>query len=149
MQAGNLRSALAILDAGRPQRDALDRIVLATDTPTGTGVMPLGMIKTIVEMSSLGRIPAADAIALATGNNARVLRREEGVLEAGRPADLALLHPPARRRDGRPAGGHRERRHPRHRRGGDRRRGAGAALAQHAGPRGRVPYPDSPAEVSA
>ena len=93
MQAGNLRSALAILDlAARNQ--SLDRIVLATDTPTGTGVMPLGMIKTIVEMSSLGRIPAADAIALATGNNARVLRREEGVLEAGRPADLALLHPP-------------------------------------------------------
>jgi enamidase len=93
VQAGNLRSALAILDLA-VRRDLLDRIVLATDTPTGTGVMPLGMIKTVVEMSSLGRIPAADAIALATGNNARVLRREEGVLAVGRPADLALLHPP-------------------------------------------------------
>ena len=93
VQAGNLRSSLAIL-ALALQRDALERIVLATDTPTGTGVMPLGMIKTIVEVASLGGISAADAIALAAGNNARVLRREEGVLEVGRPADLALLHPP-------------------------------------------------------
>lgn len=93
VQAGNLRSALAILALAR-ERDALDRVVLATDTPTGTGVMPLGMIKTVVEMASLGGISAADAIALAAGNNARVLRRDEGVLEAGRPADLALLHPP-------------------------------------------------------
>jgi enamidase len=93
VQAGNLRSALAILELA-VARDALDRIVLATDTPTGTGVMPLGMIKTVVEMSSLGRIPAADAIALAAGNNGRVLRRDEGVLAPGRPADLALIHPP-------------------------------------------------------
>ena len=93
VQAGNLRSSLAILGLA-VERDALDRIVLATDTPTGTGVMPLGMIKTVVEVASLGRLSAADAIALAAGNNARVLRRDEGVLEAGRPADLALLHAP-------------------------------------------------------
>jgi enamidase len=93
VQAGNLRSSLAILELAR-QRDRLDKIVLATDTPTGTGVMPLGMIKTLVEVSSLGGIPAADAIALATGNNAAVLRRPEGLLHVGRPADLALLHAP-------------------------------------------------------
>jgi enamidase len=52
------------------------------------------MIKTVAELSSLGRIPAADAIACATGNNARVLRRGEGVLELGAPADLSLLHAP-------------------------------------------------------
>jgi len=93
VQAGNLRSSLAILELAR-RRDRLDKVVLATDTPTGTGVMPLGMVKTVVEVSSLGGIPAADAIALATGNNGRALRRPEGVLDVGRPADLALLHPP-------------------------------------------------------
>lgn len=93
VQAGNLRSSLQILRLAR-ERDALDRIVLATDTPTGTGVMPLGMIKTVVEASSLAGIPAPDAIALATGGNAAVLRRDEGVLGVGRPADLALIHPP-------------------------------------------------------
>ncbi|MCB0875317.1 MAG: amidohydrolase [Solirubrobacterales bacterium] len=93
VQAGNLRSSLRILELAR-ERDALDRVVLATDTPTGTGVMPLGMIKTVCEISSLGRIAAGDAIALATGNNGSVLRREEGILDVGRPADMALLFPP-------------------------------------------------------
>ncbi len=93
VQAGNLRSSLRILELA-VERDALDRIVLATDTPTGTGVMPLGMLKTVVELSSLGRLPAADAIALATGSNARVLRRAEGVLDVGRPADFFLASGP-------------------------------------------------------
>jgi len=93
VQAGNLRSSLEILAIAK-QRDALDRIVLATDTPTGTGVMPLGMIKTVCEVSSLGRIAATDALALAAGNNGAVLGRDEGILEVGRPADLALLFAP-------------------------------------------------------
>ena len=93
VQAGNLRSSLEILRIA-VERDALDRILIATDTPTGTGVMPLGMIKSVVELSSLGRIPATDALACATGNCGRVLRRGEGVLEPGRPADFVLLQAP-------------------------------------------------------
>jgi enamidase len=93
VQAGNLRSSLRIVELAK-ERGALDRIVLATDTPTGTGVMPLGMIKTVAEIASLGELSAADAIALATGNNARILRRPEGVLELGAPADLVLLQAP-------------------------------------------------------
>jgi enamidase len=93
VQAGNLRSSLEILRLAR-DRGALDRIVLATDTPTGTGVMPLGMIKTVVEIASLGGLPATDAIALATGNNGLALHRPEGILDIGRPADLVLLQAP-------------------------------------------------------
>ena len=93
VQAGNLRSSLRILELAR-ERDALDRIVLATDTPTGTGVMPLGMLKTIAEVASLAGLSATDAIALATGANATVLRRPEGILEVGRPADIVLVQAP-------------------------------------------------------
>lgn len=93
VQAGNLRSSLRILELAA-ERDAYDRIVLATDTPTGTGIMPLGMLKTVAEVSSLGRIPATDAIAMATANNGRVLRRPEGVLDEGRPADIVLAFAP-------------------------------------------------------
>jgi enamidase len=93
VQAGNLRSSLAILELAK-ERGALDRIVIATDTPTGTGVMPLGMIKTVCELASLGEILAEDALAMASGNNGAALRREEGVLEIGSPADLVLLFPP-------------------------------------------------------
>jgi len=93
VQAGNLRSALEIVRLAQ-DRDALDRIVLATDTPTGTGVMPLGMLKTVTEISSLGRVSATDAIAMASGANGIVLRRPEGVLDIGRPADLSLVFGP-------------------------------------------------------
>src|SRR5581483_9330713 len=93
VQAGNLRSSLHILARAR-EREALDRVLLGTDTPSGTGVMPLGMLKTICELSSLGDLRPTDTIALATGNAGRVLRVEEGVLEAGRPADLVLLQEP-------------------------------------------------------
>lgn len=93
VQAGNLRSSLRILELAK-ERDALDRIVIATDTPTGTGVMPLGMIKTVCELASLGGLTAADAVAMASGSNGAVLRRDEGVLEPGRPADMALTFAP-------------------------------------------------------
>jgi enamidase len=93
VQAGNLRSSLLLLELAR-ERGELERIVIATDTPTGTGVMPLGMIKTVTELASLGGVSATDALAMASGNNARVLRREEGILEVGRPADFALLEAP-------------------------------------------------------
>ncbi len=52
------------------------------------------MIKTVVELSSLAGLPATDALAMASGANARVLRRPEGVLDVGRPADLVLLQEP-------------------------------------------------------
>lgn len=94
VQAGNLRSSLRMLELAR-ERAALDRILVATDTPTGTGVMPMGMIKTVTEFSSLGGFSATDALAFATGNAARVLRRDEGVIDVGRPADLVLLQAPA------------------------------------------------------
>lgn len=93
VQAGNLRSALFILREAR-SRGALARVILGTDTPSGTGVMPLGMIKTVVELASLGGISATDAIALATGNAAKILQIQEGVVEIGRPADLVLIQEP-------------------------------------------------------
>ena len=93
VQAGNLRSALVVLRAAR-EADALDRVILGTDTPSGTGVIPMGVIKTICEVSSLGGLPATDVLAMATGNAGRVLRVDEGILEAGLPADLVLLQEP-------------------------------------------------------
>ncbi len=93
VQAGNLRSALVVLRAAG-EIGGLDRVILGTDTPSGTGVMPMGVIKTVCEVSSLGGLPATDVLAMATGNPARVMRVDEGILEAGRPADVVLLQEP-------------------------------------------------------
>jgi enamidase len=35
------------------ENNAFDRLLIATDTPTGTGMMPLGMIKSITELATL------------------------------------------------------------------------------------------------
>ena len=93
VQAGNLRSSIEIIERAYDM-DLVEKLVIATDTPTGTGVMPLGMIKTVCELSSLAGLRATDALALATGNNAAVLRRPEGILEEGRPAYLFCMFAP-------------------------------------------------------
>jgi enamidase len=93
VQAGNLRSALHILRLAR-EAGVLGRVCLASDTPTGTGVMPMGVIKTVCEVASLGGLPPAEAIALATGNNARAFRLATGTIAVGQPADLVVCDAP-------------------------------------------------------
>ncbi len=91
--AGNLRTTL--LCAALAQRhNAFDRLIVATDTPTGSGIMPLGMLYTISHLASLGGIAPELAIAAATGSNARVYGLDSGVLAAGRAADVVLLDAP-------------------------------------------------------
>lgn len=93
VQAGNLSASLNIQRMAA-ENNALDRVILGSDTPSGTGVMPLAIIKTIAELSSIGGVAPTDVIAYATGNAARVLRRDEGILEEKRPADLVLVQEP-------------------------------------------------------
>jgi len=94
VQAGNLRSSLHIVKVARKHK-ALNRVCIGSDTPTGTGVIPLGVFKTICELSSLGALPPEIGIALATGNNARIFKLSSGVVEVGRPADLIICDAPA------------------------------------------------------
>jgi enamidase len=101
VQAGNLRSALYLVGVAR-EAGALARVCLASDTPTGTGVMPMGVIKTVCEIASLGNLTPAVAIALATGNNARAFRLGpgRGTVAVGAPADLVVCDTPAASRAG-------------------------------------------------
>ena len=93
VQAGNLRSSLFILELAQ-EYNAMDRVVAASDTPTGTGVIPLAVAKTITELSSLGGIPAETAVCLATGNNAKAWGLSSGMIAPGREADLVLCDAP-------------------------------------------------------
>ena len=68
-----------------------DRFLIATDTPTGSGIMPLGMLYTISHLASLSDMPVEWAIAAATGNNARVYRLNSGFLKSGCDADVVLI----------------------------------------------------------
>lgn len=91
--AGNLRSAIDIA-AGALEADCLERLLISTDTPTGTGVVPLGMLHMMAELASLGPLSGAQTIGAATGSVATVYGLEAGRLEVGRPADLLLIDAP-------------------------------------------------------
>lgn len=92
-QAGNIRTALLTLKLAI-ENDCFDRFLIATDTPTGIGVMPEGMIKSIAEMACLSEHPAEWFIAAATGNVAKVYRLNSGFLKPGKDADLLLIDAP-------------------------------------------------------
>ncbi len=74
-------------------RGRLDRLTLGSDTPGGTGVIPRGMWRNILFLASVCGIPAAQAVAIATGNTGRAHGLDEGILAPGRPADLAICGP--------------------------------------------------------
>jgi enamidase len=93
VHAGNLRSAIDLAEKAL-EHDQFGRVLIATDTPTGTGVIPLGMLRQMAELCSLGPLTPRQAIAASTGNVRRVYRLDEGVLEVGRPANLVALDAP-------------------------------------------------------
>lgn len=93
VQAGNLSSAVRILGVAAAAGQ-LARVVIGSDTPTGTGVMPLGMLKTVAELSSLGGMPADLVWCLASGNCAEVWNLPAGRLAIGAVADLVIMDAP-------------------------------------------------------
>jgi enamidase len=88
--AGNLRTTL-LLGNMTMEADKFDRFLIATDTPTGSGIMPLGMMYTITHLASLSKMPVEWAIAAATGNNAVIYKLNSGFLRAGKDADVVIL----------------------------------------------------------
>jgi enamidase len=90
---GNVR-AVRDLAALIAERGELSRLLVGTDSPAGSGVIPLGILRTISWMSALGGIPAPQAIAAASGNTTRARNVEGGILEAGAPADLVIADAP-------------------------------------------------------
>jgi len=96
---GNERSALLALRTAK-ELGQLERVILGTDGPAGSGVQPLGILRMIAMLSALGEVPAEIAFCFATGNTARMRELDCGILEVGRAADFVLLdiaqHAPGR-----------------------------------------------------
>ncbi len=87
---GNERVAIAAVQAAR-DLGGLHRVILGTDSPAGSGVQPLGILRLMALLSSLGGIPGGQAFALATGNTARIRNLDAGLIEPWRTADLLFL----------------------------------------------------------
>ena len=90
---GNGKTALDALELAS-RADALDRVILGTDSPSGSGVMPLGMLRLLAHLTALGGIAPEVAFCLATGNTAHVHGLDVGLIEPGMAADLILMDTP-------------------------------------------------------
>ena len=87
---GNEKAALLALRTAHELKQ-LDRVILGTDSPAGSGVQPLGILRMIAMLSSLGDVPAEVAVCFATGNTARIRNLDCGLIEAGRAATFVMI----------------------------------------------------------
>jgi enamidase len=87
---GNERAGLLALRTAKELKQ-LHRVILGTDSPAGSGVQPLGILRMISLLASLGEIPAEVAVGLATGNTAKTRNLNCGLIAPGREASFVLL----------------------------------------------------------
>lgn len=87
---GNERAGLLAMRTAF-EIDQSERVILGTDSPAGSGVQPLGILRMIAMLSSLGNVPAEIAFCFATGNTARMRELDTGIVEVGKSADLLIL----------------------------------------------------------
>ena len=87
---GNERSALLALRTAK-ELGQLERVILGTDGPAGSGVQPLGILRMVAMLSSLGDTPAEIAFCFATGNTSRMRELDCGLIEVGKAADFVIM----------------------------------------------------------
>ena len=97
--------ALEIVHCGNPkvavdavnlciEAGALERVIIGNDAPSGTGVIPLGILRVINHLASLTAVKPEEAICMATGNTANLYKLNRGMISEGMEADLVIMDAP-------------------------------------------------------
>ncbi len=90
VQAGGVKKMLRVVNR-LLEKNALHRLLIGTDTPTGYGVAPLGILKTIGDICSLADVSPERVWAVASGQGARAFGVEGNTVEIGAAADLVVI----------------------------------------------------------
>ena len=93
VQCGNPRMADHIARRAA-EKGMLSRIIFGNDAPSGTGIIPLGILRNMCQLSSVSGIAPEDAVCMATGNTARVYGLNTGIIAPGREADIVIMDAP-------------------------------------------------------
>jgi enamidase len=93
VHCGNPKALVEALDQGL-KHNALDRFIIGNDAPSGTGVVPLGILRVICMAASLTPVKPEQAICMATGNTAKVFGLDTGFIREGLAADLVAMDAP-------------------------------------------------------
>lgn len=76
------------------EKQQLERIIMGNDSPSGTGIIPLGILRNIAYVAAETDVTAAQAICFATGNTAKVFGLNTGIISEGKEADLVIMDAP-------------------------------------------------------
>lgn len=93
VQCGNIKAA-DYTARKLKEKGQLHRIIIGNDSPSGSGIIPLGILRTIVMLASISGISPEHAVAMATGNTARVYGLNTSIIAEGREADLVVMDAP-------------------------------------------------------
>ena len=98
-------AALEILSTGNPvttdyllrkclKEGGLERVIIGTDTPTGLGILPDGVLQMATRVAAVLQVAPGTALALATGNTARIFGLNSGIIAKDRAGDLVVMDAP-------------------------------------------------------
>lgn len=90
---GNMKSLVDAVNFGL-EAGALPRFIVGNDAPSGTGVVPLGILRVIATAAAFTDLTGAQALCMAVGNTARVHKLDRGFIKEGLAADLVSLDKP-------------------------------------------------------
>jgi enamidase len=93
VHCGNMKMISEVMKIVKEVK-AYGRVIIGNDAPSGTGVIPLGILRVINFLASFCDVKPEEAIAMATGNTARVYKLNRGAIAKGREADLVILDAP-------------------------------------------------------
>ena len=87
VQCGNPKTAQYVLNRAA-EKGQLGRVIFGNDAPSGTGIIPLGIMRNISFAASMTDIAPEVCVAMATGNPAKVYTKlNRGVIAPGKEAD--------------------------------------------------------------
>jgi enamidase len=93
VHCGNIKAAVEI-GALIVKHNALHRVIIGNDAPSGTGVVPLGVLRVLSLIAGMTPIKPEQALCMATGNTARVYKLNRGTVAEGKEADLVVMDAP-------------------------------------------------------
>lgn len=93
VQCGNPKMADYVAKRAK-EKNQLGRLIFGNDAPSGTGLIPLGILRNLCQIASLADIAPEITVCMATGNSARVYGLNTGMVAVGKEADLVIMDAP-------------------------------------------------------
>jgi len=93
VQCGNPKVADYVARRAK-EKNMLHRIIFGNDAPSGTGIIPLGILRNMCFAASVSGIDPAVTVCMASGNTAKVYGLNTGIIAPGKEADLVIMDAP-------------------------------------------------------